>query len=59
MSTHLQLVGQFEGTDPVDLVTAILVVENRHAAVLADIAGESDVETLLGSTEPATVGGSA
>lgn len=58
VATHLQLVGQFEGTDPVDLTTAILVVENRHAAVLADIAGESDLETLLGSTEPASAGGS-
>jgi hypothetical protein len=59
VATHLQLVGQFEGTDPVDLITAILVVENRHAAVLADIAGENDLETLLGTTEPATAGGSA
>lgn len=59
VSTHLQLVGMFEGTDPVDLITAILVVENRHAAVLADIAGEGDLETLLGTTEPAMAGGTA
>ena len=59
VSTHLQLVGQFEGTDPVDLITAILVVENRHAAVLADIAGENDLESLLGTTDPAMAAGAA
>lgn len=58
VATHLQLVGQFEGTDPVDLITAILVVENRHAAVLADIAGDSAPDSLLGSTEPASAGAS-
>lgn len=59
VATHLQLVWQFVGTDPVDLITAILVVENRHAAVLADIAGENDLESLLGSTEPAAAAGPA
>jgi hypothetical protein len=59
VATHLQLVGQFDGTDPVDLITSILVVENRHATVLADIAGENDPATLLGTTEPATGGGGA
>jgi hypothetical protein len=59
VATHLQLLGQFEGTDPVDLITAILVVENRHAAVLADIAGDNDLESLLGTTDPAMAAGAA
>ncbi len=59
VATHLQLVTRFGGTDPVDLITAILVVENRHAAVLADIAGENDLDSLLGTTDPAMAAGAA
>lgn len=57
-ASHLQLVGQFEGTDPVALVTSILVVEGRHATVLTDIAGQGDdLEALLGPIDDSTSGG--
>jgi Ferritin-like domain len=60
VNNHLQVLGSFEGTDPVELVTAILVVEGRHATVLNDVAGKGDdLQALLGSTDPASTGGAA
>jgi hypothetical protein len=60
VSNHLQVLGSFEGTDPVELATAILVVEGRHATVLTDVAGRGDdLAALLGPTDPASTGGAA
>jgi hypothetical protein len=60
ISNHLQVLGSFEGTDPVELATAILVVEGRHATVLTDVAGRGDdLAALLGPTDPASTGGAA
>jgi hypothetical protein len=60
VNNHLGVLASFEGTDPVELVTAILVVEGRHATVLTDVAGKGDdLQALLGPTDPASTGGAA
>jgi hypothetical protein len=47
VATHTELVGALEGTDGTALVASILVVEARHATVLADMAGVTDPDQLL------------
>lgn len=47
VATHTELVGTLEGTDGTSLVASILVVEARHATVLADMAGVTDLDQLL------------
>jgi rubrerythrin len=42
IATHTQLIGELQGLDGAQLLASILVVEARHAAVLADIAGRGD-----------------
>jgi hypothetical protein len=60
VAAHLQLVGRFEGFDPVNVVTSILVVEGRHATVLTDIAGQGDdLDALLGGTDLTAPAGTA
>jgi rubrerythrin len=39
VATHTELLGQYESIDAVTMTGSILVVEARHATVLADIAG--------------------
>lgn len=46
-ATHNDLVGALEGTDGAELVASILVIESRHATVLAKIAGKTDLDELL------------
>lgn len=47
VATHTDLVGTLEGTDGTALVASILVVEARHATVLADMADITDLDQLL------------
>ena len=46
-ATHTDLIGVLEGTDGAELVASILIVESRHATVLASIAGETELDELL------------
>lgn len=46
-ATHTELVGALAGTDGAELVASILIVQSRHAAVLAAIAGETELDALL------------
>lgn len=43
VATHTELIGQLEGTNAAALVASIQIVEARHAAVLASMAGLSPV----------------
>jgi Ferritin-like domain len=53
VATYLDALAALEGTDGAAVVASILMVESRHAAVLADLAGQGDdLDTVL--TNPAT-----
>lgn len=47
VATHIALLGELIGTDPARRIAAILIVEGRHAAVLADIGGQGSDFTAL------------
>lgn len=47
VATHGELVGQLLGTDGAALIASILIVEAHHATALADIAGETELDSLL------------
>jgi Ferritin-like domain len=60
VATHTDILGQLQGTDGAALIASILIVEGAHGTVLADIAGETDLDILLVKTEAdalAPVGG--
>ncbi len=42
VATNLDALGVLEGADGATVVASILIVESRHAAVLADLGGQSD-----------------
>jgi hypothetical protein len=42
VATHLDALGQIEGTDGAKTVASIVIVESRHCAVLADLGGHGD-----------------
>ena len=59
VATHTALLGQYQGLQVVQLTASILVVEARHATVLADLLGV-DLDTKLGNdAEPLDLGGVA
>ena len=47
LATHDDLIGKLLGTDGVALIASILIAEARHCTVLADLAGSTDLDTLL------------
>lgn len=47
VATHTDVIGALEGTDGAELLAAICVAEARHGTVLADIAGQTDLDLLL------------
>lgn len=47
VATHTEIIGALEGTDGAALIASILVVEARHATVLADMVGVSGLDDLL------------
>jgi hypothetical protein len=60
VATHTDILDQLQGTDGAALIASILIVEAAHGTVLADIAGETDLDILLVKTESdalAPVGG--
>lgn len=59
--THTELLSQLEGTDGATTLASILIVEARHAVVLADLAGQGDdIDVLLvNDAEPLDVTTSA
>jgi Ferritin-like domain len=42
VATNLDALGVLDGTNGATVVASILIVESRHAAVLADLGGQSD-----------------
>jgi hypothetical protein len=58
VATHTESLRQLEGTDGARMVASILIVESRHCAVLADLAGGGDDVELLfeNAAEPIAVG---
>ena len=57
VATHTELLRQLEGTNGARVIASILIVESRHCAVLADLAGGGDDIDLLfeNEAEPITV----
>lgn len=53
VATHTESLGALEGTEGAALVASILVVEARHATVLATVAGITDLDELLTTTSTA------
>ena len=53
VATHTRLIGQLLGTNGVELISSILIVEARHSLVFADLPGETDLETLIFTTAEA------
>ena len=51
VATHLDILGQLQGTDGASLIAAILIVEARHGAVLAYLNGATDLDALLVNEE--------
>ncbi len=52
MSTHTALLGRYESLDAIELTASIIVVEARHATIIADRIG-ADLATQLGNDQPA------
>lgn len=50
VATHTELLASLEGIDGAALIASILVVEARHATVLATVAGITDLNQLLATT---------
>jgi hypothetical protein len=51
VATHLDALGELEGTSGATAVASVLIVESRHAAVLADLGGQGDdLDTVLVNT---------
>jgi Ferritin-like domain len=42
VATHLDALGELEGTDAAKAIASIVIVESRHCAVLADLGGRGD-----------------
>ncbi len=53
VATHTQLVGEYESQHAIELTASIIVVEARHATVLADVAGVSDLDVVFGNEQSA------
>ncbi len=59
-ATHTALIAEFESDDAIALTASIALSEARHATVLADLLGVSDLDVLFGNTASAlSLGGEA
>ena len=47
VATHLDVLGQLQGTDGASLIASILIVEARHGTVLGYLNGATDLDALL------------
>ncbi len=52
-ATHTALMGQYESDDAIALTASIALTEVRHATVLADLLGVTDLDVLFGNDESA------
>jgi hypothetical protein len=53
VTTHTELIGEYESIDAISLTASISVVEARQATVLADLLDVDDFEVLFGDDQPA------
>jgi hypothetical protein len=53
VSTHTAVIGEYESVEAIAVTASILVVEARHATVLADVLGVGDLDVLFGNDAPA------
>jgi Ferritin-like domain len=53
VSTHTAVIGDYESAEAIALTASILVVEARHATVLADLLGVDDFDVLFENDQPA------
>jgi hypothetical protein len=53
VTTHTELIGEYESIDAISLTASISVVEARQATVLADLLGVDDDDILFGNEQPA------
>ena len=53
VATHTALLNDYESDDAIRITLSILVIEARHATVLADLLGVTDLDVLFGNTESA------
>ena len=56
VSTHLSLVGTFEGTEGSALVASVLTIQARHAAALALLGGRALTDALTNAAAPLSPG---
>jgi rubrerythrin len=47
VATHTEMLGQLQGTEGSALIASMIASEARHATVLQDIAGETELDALL------------
>ncbi|MEL6892758.1 MAG: ferritin-like domain-containing protein [Actinomycetota bacterium] len=59
VATHTALLSEFQSADAVNLTASILVVEARHATVLADLLGVELSDRLANAGAPLQLGGAA
>ncbi len=52
-ATHTALIADYESDDAIALTASIAITEARHATVLADLLGVSDLDVLFGNTASA------
>jgi hypothetical protein len=55
VATHLEILGQLQGTDGAALIASILIVEARHSTVLTYLNGATSLDDLLIDTEVAAL----
>jgi Ferritin-like domain len=51
VATHEDILGRLDGTDGAELVASVLIVEARHATVMAALGGATDLDDLLFAEE--------
>jgi hypothetical protein len=51
VATHIDILGQLQGTDGAALIASILIVEARHGTVLGYLNGATSLDDLLVNTE--------
>jgi hypothetical protein len=55
VATHTELLGQLQGTDGGGLLASIIMIEASFATVFADLAGQTDLDTLIQTSAEALV----
>jgi Ferritin-like domain len=55
VATHLEILGELQGTDGASLIASILIVEARHSTVLTYLNGATSLDDLLVDAEVAAL----